>query len=35
MAPELWDPPVIIDKSSDVWALGVIFHELIYGKMPF
>jgi serine/threonine protein kinase len=35
MAPEVWDPPLIIDKSSDVWSLAVIFYELISGEIPF
>jgi len=40
MAPEIFnvDPDVeatSYDKAVDIWALGVMFHELLFGERPF
>ncbi|HET9957576.1 MAG TPA: serine/threonine-protein kinase, partial [Polyangiaceae bacterium] len=35
MSPEQVRHPKLVDSRSDVWALGVILHELIVGERPF
>lgn len=34
-APELYDPEYSSKKASDVWALGMVFFELIRREIPF
>jgi len=34
-APEVWRDPLCASEASDVFSLGVTFHELITGKRPF
>ncbi len=35
MAPEQIENPKDVDGRSDVWALGVIFHQFLTGEVPF
>ena len=35
LAPEQIRDPLNVDARADVWALGVILHELIAGRLPF
>ena len=35
MSPEQLQSPKDVDSRSDVWALGVIFYELVTGECPF
>ena len=35
MAPEQLSPPFRLSKRTDLWAVGVILYELVYGRHPF
>lgn len=35
MAPEQLRPSSVVDARADIWALGVVAHELLTGNMPF
>lgn len=35
MAPEQIENPKAVDGRSDVWALGVIFHQFLTGEVPY
>ena len=35
MAPELWDAKGPVDTRADIYALGVIFYEMLCGSPPF
>jgi len=35
MAPELWQEDLAYDSKVDIWAVGVVLHEMLYGALPF
>ncbi|MFO1010448.1 MAG: serine/threonine-protein kinase [Planctomycetota bacterium] len=34
MAPEQWEKPSTVDHRADIYAVGVVFYELLTGEMP-
>ncbi len=34
MAPEQWESPLGVDHRADLYALGVVFYELLTGELP-
>ena len=35
MGPELFSAELDYSVSVDIWALGVIFHNMLFGDFPF
>ena len=35
MAPELWAEELNYDCKVDIWAIGVVFYEMLFGTVPF
>lgn len=35
MPPESFDGPISSSPSQDIWAIGVMFYTMIYGRLPF
>jgi hypothetical protein len=34
MAPEQWEKPLTVDHRADIYAMGVVFYELLTGELP-
>jgi serine/threonine protein kinase len=34
MAPEQWEHPELVDHRADIYALGVVFYEMLTGERP-
>jgi len=34
MAPEQWERPLSVDHRADIYAVGVVFYELLTGELP-
>ena len=34
MAPEQWERPLTVDHRADIYAVGVVFYELLTGELP-
>jgi serine/threonine-protein kinase len=34
MAPEQWEKPLTVDHRADIYALGVVFYEVLTGELP-
>ena len=34
MAPEQWEKPLEVDHRADIYALGVVFYEMLTGELP-
>ena len=34
MAPEQWEHPELVDHRADIYALGVVFYEMLTGELP-
>jgi predicted Ser/Thr protein kinase len=34
MAPEQWEKPASVDHRADIYAMGVVFYELLTGELP-
>ena len=35
MPPEFFFSPSVVSSKTDIWSIGVIFFELLYGRKPF